>query len=53
MGEGLISLSQAIIQAGVPCSILLLCAVDDKATLELMDALYDGLLSGLSAASAL
>ena len=53
MGEGLIGLSRAIIQAGVPCSVLSLWAVDDKATFELMDAMYAALLSGQSTAKAL
>ena len=52
-GEGLVGLSRAIIQAGVPCSVLSLWAVDDKATLKLMDAMYDGLLGGQPVAAAL
>ena len=52
-GEGLVGLSRAIIQAGVPCSVLSLWAVDDKATLELMDAMYDCLLGGQPVAAAL
>ena len=52
-GEGVLGLSRASIQAGVPCSVLSLWPVDDSATAELMEVFYDALLSGMSVARAL
>ena len=42
MGEGLLGLSRAILQTGVPSSVLSLWPVDDKATLKLMAEMYAG-----------
>ena len=52
-GEGLVGLGYGVRVAGAAASIATLWAVDDRATVFLMDALYGGLADGLSKDEAL
>jgi CHAT domain-containing protein len=53
VGEGVIGLGSAFMHAGVPTVIGSLWEIDDRTTVDLMKALYDGLADGLSVAQAL
>ncbi|MEO0556767.1 MAG: CHAT domain-containing tetratricopeptide repeat protein [Bacteroidota bacterium] len=47
-GEGMIGLQYGVRVAGARAAVATLWPVDDRATVELMDALYEGLADGLS-----
>lgn len=53
LGEGVIGLGSAFMQAGVPAVIGSLWKIDDRTTVELMRSFYDGLADGLTVAGAL
>jgi CHAT domain-containing protein len=53
VGEGVIGLGSAFMQAGVPTVIGSLWQIDDRTTVLLMRAFYDGLADGFSIADAL
>lgn len=52
-GEGAKTLGHSIVEAGAACVVHTLWPVDDRCTNEILDAMYEGLLSGSSPAEAL
>jgi CHAT domain-containing protein len=52
-GEGVLGLTSAFLSAGVPAVLATLWPVDDRATVDLMEAFYQALARGRTAATAL